>query len=218
MTDKTALRQLMRARRRQLSASRQLNAALTLATRLQKQPLFQRSRRIAAYLPCDGEIDPMPLLHRAHRQGKHIYLPVLKGAALQFVRFRPGLTSMRPNQFGIPEPRALPAACIALSQLDLVLLPLVAFDAKGGRLGMGSGFYDRTFAFKQTRRRRSQPLLIGLAHHLQQVPALPREPWDVPVAGVATDKALLLATNLGRHGSRAVHGSPRKFQAVAREA
>jgi 5-formyltetrahydrofolate cyclo-ligase len=216
MTDKSALRQLMRARRQQLSASRQLNAALALATRLQKQPLFQRSRRIAAYLPSDGEIDPMPLLHRAHRQGKYIYLPVLKGAALQFVRFRPGLTSMRPNRFGIPEPRALPAACIAPSQLDLVLMPLVAFDPQGGRLGMGSGFYDRTFAFKQARRQRSRPLLIGLAHQLQQVPALPSDPWDVPIAGVATEKALLLATNLGRHGCHRVHGSNKNARGIAR--
>jgi 5-formyltetrahydrofolate cyclo-ligase len=162
----------------------------------------------------------MPLLHRAHRQGKHIYLPVLQGRALQFVRFRPGLTSLRPNQFGIPEPRALPATTIAPSQLDLVLLPLVAFDSQGGRLGMGSGFYDRTFAFVQARRPRCRPLLIGLAHRLQQVAALPSEPWDVPIAGVATDKAMLLATNLGRHGSYSVHGrsrhpgSIRKFQGV----
>lgn len=201
MTDKPALRQQMRTRRNKLSSVQQQQAAKSVAIRLQKHPLFQHSHRIAGYLANDGEVDPTPLLQCAQRLGKHIYLPVLAGQSLSFVRYRPGVTSLHTNQFGIPEPRALPSQTITPEQLDLVLLPLVAFDCRGGRLGMGGGFYDRTFAFKRRRQQRSRPLLLGLAHQLQRVPALPLEHWDVTLAGIATDNDLLLVSNPQRKSS-----------------
>src|SRR5687767_13746260 len=91
---------------------------------------------------------------------------------------------MRRNRFGIPEPTG--RRC-APQQLDLVLLPLVAFDRRGARLGMGGGFYDRTFAFLRVAGRR-KPRLVGLAHHFQEVAQLPREPWDVPLAAIVTER------------------------------
>jgi 5-formyltetrahydrofolate cyclo-ligase len=197
MTGKPTLRQLMREQRRLLNPLQQRRAAVALSAKLHKLPLFQRAQRIAAYLPNDGEIDTLPLLRRAHRQHKHIYLPVLRDGSLLFVRYRPGITRLQTNQFGIPEPQPLAGEIIAVTGLDLALLPLVAFDRQGHRLGMGGGFYDKTFACKQ-RRRRSRPLLIGLAHHMQQVAAIETEPWDVPLAGVVTDRAVLLASNTRR--------------------
>ncbi len=208
MIDKPALRQQMRARRNKLSSTQQKQSARSLATRLQKHPLFQHSYRIAGYLANDGEVDPMPLLECAQRLGKQIYLPVLAGQSLRFVRYRPGVTTLYVNQFGIPEPRALPSQTIAPEQLDLVLLPLVAFDRRGGRLGMGGGFYDRTFAFKRRRQQRARPWLLGLAHPLQLAPTLALEHWDVPLAGIATGNDLLLASNVGRQSScRRQHAS-----------
>ena len=68
-----------------------------------------------------------------------------------------------------------------------MLFPLVGFDENGGRLGMGGGFYDRTFAFSRIRPGMA-PKLIGLAHDFQKVRELPIEPWDVPLHGVVTDK------------------------------
>ena len=73
------------------------------------------------------------------------------------------------------------------SALDAVLFPLVGFDETGGRLGMGGGFYDRTFAFSRIRPCMA-PKLVGLAHDFQRVEQLPIEPWDVPLHGVVTDK------------------------------
>jgi 5-formyltetrahydrofolate cyclo-ligase len=93
------------------------------------------------------------------------------------------------NRYGIPEPsiqeQQLPAWA-----MQVVLMPLVGFDRTGNRLGMGGGFYDRTFAFKRNRIH-ARPLLIGLAHSVQEVAALPTESWDMPLDLIATEKELL---------------------------
>jgi 5-formyltetrahydrofolate cyclo-ligase len=185
---KQQLRRDLRARRRALAPWRQQRNARRLAQVVARSGRFQRARHIALYLAGDGEIDPAPLGRRALRLRKRIYLPVLcPGGRLAFVGWRPGRALWR-NRFGIGEPRG---RRLPWRRLDLVLLPLVAFDARGGRLGMGGGFYDRTFAALRARpwpwpwRR---PALVGLAHAFQEVAALPRETWDVPLAAVATER------------------------------
>ena len=190
MIDKPTQRQQIRQQRRLLSAAEQHQAALALATRLAKQPFYQRAETIAAYLPNDGEINPLPLLHHAQRLGKSIYLPVLKGSMLQFARYRPGLTPLHCNRLGIFEPYPQARQWIEPTRLELVLLPLVAFDADGNRLGMGGGFYDRSFAFKKSLPPVARPILVGIAHHLQKVSRLTVDHWDIPVDTIATDRAL----------------------------
>ncbi len=186
---KQQLRRRLRARRRALSPLARARAARALCAVVARRPEFRRAQRLAFYLPADGEIDPLPLARLARRLGKQLQLPVLRpGGRLGFVHWRPGAV-MRRNRFGIAEPvgaRVLPA------RLDLVLLPLVAFDATGGRLGMGGGFYDRTFAWMtKAGSARRRPLLVGLAHSFQRVERLPREAWDVPLAAVATERGWL---------------------------
>lgn len=180
---KSELRRQLRRRRRALDGLAQRLAAQRLARRLARQAWFINAGAVAGYIAADGEIDPAPLLRFALAAGKQVYLPVLhQGDHLLFGRYRRG-QRMRRNRFGIPEPtgeRLPPWA------LDLVLLPLVGFDRDGGRLGMGGGFYDRSFAF--LRDGRAKPRLLGLAHHFQEVERLPREPWDVPLAAVVTDR------------------------------
>jgi 5-formyltetrahydrofolate cyclo-ligase len=181
LLDKRALRRSLRARRRALSTYSQRRAAQRLAQRVRQLPWFIRAGSIAFYLAADGEIDPLPLLRLAWRRGKRTFLPSLRGKHLVFVEYRPA-QPMRPNRLGIREPYG--SVPIELSQLDVVCMPLVGFDRGGRRLGMGGGFYDRTFA----RRRTKQPMLIGLAHSLQECTALPHEPWDIPLRGVATER------------------------------
>jgi 5-formyltetrahydrofolate cyclo-ligase len=191
---KRRMRQEMRARRQSLSPGQQQRAAQRLAKQLIRLPAFLRSRHVALYLPNDGEIDPRPLTQLAWRMGKRCYLPVLhpmKGRQLAFVRFRPD-TRLRPNRFGIPEPDFRRASGLAPQYLDLVLLPLVAFDHRGGRLGMGGGFYDTTFAFKRRHRGpHCKPQLVGLAHGCQEADEVVRENWDVPLSAVITDEGII---------------------------
>jgi 5-formyltetrahydrofolate cyclo-ligase len=147
---------------------------------------FRRARRIAFYLTYGGEIDPQPALELATALGKTCYLPVLHPLGhnrLYFVRHDAGEPLIL-NRFGIPEPRLRRPTPIW--SLDLIFVPLVAFDAAGNRLGQGAGFYDRSLACLRGRPAK-RPLLIGLAHGFQQVPQLHPTSWDVPLHGVATE-------------------------------
>lgn len=187
--DRTGLRKQLRAARRALSRTAQRRAAQDLARRLLALPALCRARRIALYWPMDGEIDPR-LLRRAPRLRRTIfYLPCLQSwpeSTLRFARWsRDGRLAR--NRFGIPEPRD--RATVAAHLLDVILMPLTGFDARGNRLGMGGGFYDRTLAFARAGARR--PLLVGVAHDCQEVPALPAADWDVPLHQVVTDRRRL---------------------------
>lgn len=156
-----------------------------MARRLAASPLFRAARRIAVYWPNDGEIDVAPLLRRAWACGKTCYLPVLRGKRLGFAAYRRG-DDLNLNRFGIPEP-ALPARkLVGAPALDLVLVPLLAFDAQGNRLGMGAGFYDRTLAARARRAHWRRPRLIGVAYEFQKVAKLLPAPWDVPLDSVVT--------------------------------
>jgi 5,10-methenyltetrahydrofolate synthetase len=129
--DRAQLRRQLRQARRALSDAQQRQAALGLYRQLAQHPLFRRARHIALYLPNDGEIDPCLLLAEAQRRGKCIYLPVLSAwprTKMVFQRVRPG-ECFRPNRFRIPEPRGCAARQRAVWALDLVLMPLVGFDA-----------------------------------------------------------------------------------------
>jgi 5-formyltetrahydrofolate cyclo-ligase len=109
---------------------------------------------------------------------------VLDGHRLRFERLPPD-APLRRNRYGIREP-ARRGPRRGTRRLDLVILPLTAFDAQGHRLGAGGGYYDRAFAL----RRGARPRLVGYAHALQQAPALPAEAWDVRLDAVVTDKTL----------------------------
>jgi 5-formyltetrahydrofolate cyclo-ligase len=157
---------------------------------LGRYPILLRARHIGAYWGNDGEIDPFPLLHFAQTRRKRIFLPVLRAhphRKLWFVEFREG-RPLTKNVFGIPEPRRRNRRIRLAWALDLLLVPLVGFDARCNRLGMGGGFYDRTLAFRRWRRHWHRPRLIGLAHECQRVERLEPGPWDVPLDCVATEK------------------------------
>jgi 5-formyltetrahydrofolate cyclo-ligase len=190
--DRNAIRREMRRRRRALAPADRREAAQALARQLGTSPLFLRSEHIAFYLANDGEMDLMPLIRRAWAMGKRCYLPVLSPAfhnRLWFAPYRPD-TPLRHNQFRIAEPALGWRSMRPAAAIDLVLTPLVAFDAAGNRLGMGGGFYDRTLAYLLHRTHWRKPLLIGTAYAFQQVAQLPCAAWDVPLHGIATEQRL----------------------------
>lgn len=185
-----ALRRKLRQARRQLTPAQQSLAASRLYRQLAQHPVFRRARHIALYLPNDGEIDPGLLLRAAQRRGKATYLPVLNPwprTRMVFQRIKPG-ERLRRNRFGIFEPVIRSARQRRVWALDLLLMPLVGFDGKGGRLGMGGGFYDRSLAYRAMRKKSHKPTLLGLAHECQRVDQLPLESWDVPIQGTVTDQ------------------------------
>ncbi len=132
-------------------------------------------------------------MQAAWSRGQAIYLPVLSPLknSLYFAPFTPDSQLSR-NRFGICEPDCSPAQWLRAQQLDVILLPLVAFDDAGNRLGMGGGFYDRTLAFLQHRQHRRKPALIGLAHEIQHSERLATESWDIPLDAIATEQRFLV--------------------------
>ena len=190
--ERRALRREMRRRRRSLSGQERRAAARALSDRLARTRWFLNSRTIAVYLPNDGEIDLSPLVERAWAMGKRTYLPRLFGPRLWFLPFR-ARSVLAGNRFSIPEPVEPPRRRIRPLFLDLVLFPLVAFDGRGNRLGMGAGYYDRTFEAVRRRRAWPGPKRIGVAYEIQRVDSLPAADWDVPLDAIVTDRATRIA-------------------------
>ncbi len=194
MTSPAILRKTIRQQRRALDdAAHQLHADLLFA-HVTTHSLFQRSKRIAGFFASDGEINPEHLLDHALELGRSCYLPVLNqlhGNRLWFAPLHTD-TTLTINRYGIPEPALFPPKPIPIWSLDLVLTPLVAFDRFGGRIGMGGGYYDRTFSHPKRSANRKRPFLLGVAHSFQETTRIKLNPWDVPLDGIATEKGVTL--------------------------
>lgn len=182
--DPKALRATVRSARRALSPAQVATAAEHITASVTALQEFHQAHRIAAYLAFDGELDPLSMVSVAWERAKSVYLPVLRGGEPMVFAPYSSDTPMAKNRFGIPEPVVSDDQCLQAQELDLVLTPLVAFDEAGYRLGMGGGFYDRTFAFRRSEG--GGPFLLGLAYELQRR-VVPRRDWDIPLDGVATE-------------------------------
>lgn len=188
-TSKAEIRAALLARRRSLDAGTLRRSGEAMARRAWQLPVLARARRIAAYLPVRGEADPTALMADAWARGREVYLPVLAGRILRFARYAPRTPLVR-NRYGIPEPASHPGEWRTAAELDVVFTPLVAFDGAGTRLGMGGGWYDRTFAGRAQRTHFRRPRLIGIAHEFQHRAHLPRDAWDILLDAVLTESTV----------------------------
>ena len=149
--------------------------------------LRTRSLRFGCFLSADGEVDTQPLIARALSRRSQIWLPCLGQPKLRFRRYAEGM-QLRTGDFGILEPTC--GEVRRAADLDVIFMPLVAFDASGNRLGMGGGYYDRSLASLRHHSCYKRPRLIGIAFQLQQVPELQSCRWDIPLDGVLTEAGL----------------------------
>jgi len=181
-------RQLKAARKNFSPTARRLAARASLRLAL-RHGLLLRAQRIGFYMPQGGEFDVHPLLNQALMMKRQCYLPILpqRGRIMRFGRVG-RTTQMTKNRYGIAEP--VDARALRARQLDLLLMPLVGFDHKGYRLGMGGGYYDATLAYMRHRRSWRKPRLVGVAYECQRVDVLPHDPWDMPLDAVLTERQL----------------------------
>lgn len=189
MLNSNSIRKNILQKRLGLSKRQQQQANSTIIRKLQSSLAYENSTHIAFYMPINNEVDILPLLNYALECNKVCYLPVLhplRKNALWFVPFKLN-DEFVINRFGIPEPiRAKHNKRRSPRSLDLVLTPLIAFDENCNRIGMGSGFYDRTFSFKKNHH--TKPQLIGLAYDMQKVKNTFPQAWDIPLDVVVTEK------------------------------
>ena len=150
-----------------------------LAEHILRDVMVQPGQSIAGFWPIGTEIDIRPLLHALHASGQPILLPVTppRGQPLTFRGWRPG-DALRPERFGTVRPVGEPGVP------DLLLVPLLAWDGQGRRLGYGGGYYDRTLAGLPGCR------AIGCAYAAQRMAEVPADEHDVPLDAVATELGL----------------------------
>jgi 5-formyltetrahydrofolate cyclo-ligase len=190
--ERDALRRELRARRRALPAAARLAGADALATRLFALPFFPTTGYIAGYWAMDGEIGLHSWQLRLPK-GLVYCLPVLADdETLRFAPWRPG-DELVTNRYGIPEPDVDPRSGLAATELALIVVPLVGFDAAGHRLGMGGGWYDRTLAGRL--QSPAPPWLVGVGFEAQRIEALGAQAWDVPLDAVCTERDTLLPSS-----------------------
>lgn len=179
---RNAMRNDARAARAALSLQEREKASDKIVDTVVRSSWFRRSGLIACYLPMPEEVDTWPLIDRAWRMKKRVFAPIIeKKFTMQFRELNPESTLVL-NQYGLPEPED--GEMIAPRVLDVVITPVVAFDDNCNRLGMGGGYFDRTFSFLKHRKFLFHPKLIGLAFSCQRVEKIAPNPWDIRIFSV----------------------------------
>lgn len=191
---KAALRTQALGRRAGIAESYRTSAADPVATRVADELPLSPGAIVSGYWPLTGELDPRVAMARLGSRGHPLGLPRLDGSGqpLRFLAWRDG-DVLDAGAFGLMEPQATQPELLP----DLVLVPLLAFDRQGGRLGYGKGYYDRTLT--KLRAGPRPPIAIGLAFADQEVEEVPTGPYDVALDAVVTERALL---RFGAYGRR----------------
>ena len=170
VNDLQTLRTRIKSQLQALCTQDQHQAAINFCQNLFESTLLNQAQHIGVYLAHQGELSLKPCIDLLWKQGKTLYLPHLNEQSLIFKKYTPN-SLLQANRFGIPE--IIDGESIAPEQLDAVLVPLVAFDQAGHRIGMGKGYYDRAFSLAK------KPLLIGCAYDFQEIPLFTPQTHDV---------------------------------------
>ncbi len=184
------LRMALRAQRRAVTPAERIRMGKLVASHIGRTFHLRTGARVALYASMPDELDTSAVIALARKRGWTVYLPRIdhrrRGRKMKFVQFS---QSQRTNRLGILEPAG--SRSIEPRRLDLVFVPLLGFDARGVRLGMGGGYYDRAFAFRRWRRAWHAPRLIGIAYSFQQIERLAPAPHDVRLDAVVTERGLI---------------------------
>ncbi len=193
---KSALRTELRRRRRAIGTSERRRAARRTAHLLLNLRRVRAAHHVAVYLPLAHELDTRPLIRDLLRRGTQVYAPFVDWRKRMHFAALTRLTHLRKDSLGLAAPMASRSRR-SPRRLDLIILPLLGFDACGHRLGMGAGYYDRSLAFQRVG---SRPWRVGYAYPQQQIAALPAEPWDVRLDAVALSNGIRRLTQGAKAG------------------
>ena len=163
--------------RRKMTPDERDAASQIICGALTRSRMFLSAKLIACYLPMSDEVDTRPIIERAWRANKRIFIPVIRDRRKMFFREIRPQTTLRRNSMGIWEPET--GVTIPPRQLELVVTPTVVFDEFKHRIGMGGGYYDRCFAFLRHRNHWLKPKLCGVAFECQKVEKISPNTWDI---------------------------------------
>lgn len=188
MSDRRILRKALRAARAGLTPAERAASSRRIARFIAGTRWLAPGRRVAIFMSMPEEIDTAPLIELARRRGYELFFPRIDSTRRRRMSFTPPGPSIVRNRLGIVEFGG--AARKAAAAIQIIFVPLVGFDGRGNRLGMGAGFYDRALAFRLRRRRWRGPLLIGVAHSCQQTSVIETLPTDVPLDAIVTERGI----------------------------
>jgi len=191
VTGKSALRGELRRKRAGLGMQQRRHAAERVALHALSARLVARGRRIGFYMPTHNELDILPLLNRALWMGIECYLPVVPGPRrkrLWFTRLG-GASDWTHNRYEIPE-YGVRQRKMRIAMLDVVFMPLLGFDRRGYRMGMGGGYYDASLAYLSRRQHWHRPRLVGVGFEIQKCDHIPEDPWDIRLDAVITERGV----------------------------
>ena len=172
--------------RRALSDEYRASASHVVCQRIVTSREFGASETLGCFLPMHDEVDTREIVERAWRANKRVFVPILRGSAkMLFCEIKPD-SELERDRFGIWEP--VRGVLREPQRLDMIVTPTVAFDADNNRIGMGSGYYDRCFAFLRNRKYWLRPKLIGVAYECQKVEKIVPNPWDIRLYRIVTER------------------------------
>ena len=168
---KSELRKIIRDRKRQFSQQQLGELSLAVIHRLMAHPRVEQAATILLYYSLPDEVDTHQAVYLLSRRGKRVVLPAVTGEGTMELRLFTGSADLRPGAFGIMEP--VGQVVTDYNHIDLAVVPGMAFDGQGHRLGRGKGYYDRLLP------RLSHCYKIGMCFDFQKVPSVPTEPTDI---------------------------------------
>lgn len=193
-TDTQTLRKSMRRQRLALPLHARRHAEKSIVRQIRRETRFINAQKIGLYLDAFGEVPTRALIELCFQMRKSVYLPVVHGNQKPLAWSRVSRNQwlnqrMTRHHFGMKQP--FKQRGVSVKSLDYLFMPLVAFDLKGHRLGMGGGFYDRTLAhcanrLEHRKLQPSKPIRVGLAYDFQRVDTIHSNAWDVSIHAVAT--------------------------------
>ncbi|MCK4869662.1 MAG: 5-formyltetrahydrofolate cyclo-ligase [Gammaproteobacteria bacterium] len=180
------LRKKICLERKKLSEKIRIHAAQIITQKLITSKIFKESNEIAIYIAINGEVETRLIIEEIWRAHKNCYVPLITTdttAPLAFICYEQN-DQLVLNKYQIPEPANKARQHIEPEKLDLVIMPLVAFDSDNNRIGKGGGYYDRTFSFRRTTH---IPSLVGIAYELQRLVKIEPNSWDIQLDQIITD-------------------------------
>ena len=178
------LREHLKLKRKNLSNKESHDMSHAISQKIIRSKWIRQHKNVGIYHPVNGEANTLQLIEFMWSINQQVFLPIINKKYLLFSKLNPD-SKLKKNCFGIPEPSITREDQVFTNDLDMVFVPLVAFDLNGFRIGMGSGYYDRTF--KNKLKMTKSPVLIGLAYEFQKQECLNHQPWDVPLDMVVTE-------------------------------
>ena len=183
------IRNTIKDKRSNLSKKDVHSTSKLIVEKIQSFEFSKELTKIGIYYPIKNEVDMHQLCEILWQENRQVFLPIIEKKKLLFGEYK-NTSELKNNRFHIPEPIVDQKFQISAFELDLIFMPLIAFDPLGNRIGMGGGFYDRTLEKKILKNNEKNPILVGIAYEFQKYKKIEPNRWDIPLNMIFTESRI----------------------------